>query len=60
MTRAKDQTTAAKDERAEAQQRSPERDEHLDAEIVRDLEVDEGADDVRGGPCGNSKLGAGV
>jgi hypothetical protein len=51
MTKAKDRTESAKDQESKAGSKRPDDGQELDAEIVRDLEVDEQANDVRGGPC---------
>lgn len=50
-TRAANRTASANDRAAEPAGRTPGEAAELDAEIVRDLEADEAARDVRGGPC---------
>jgi hypothetical protein len=59
MTQAKDRTESAKDQESMAGSKRPDDGQELDAEIVRDLEVDEQASDVRGGPCSHSNPVAG-
>ena len=55
MTNAKDRTAGAKDREAEAPPQKPDEGHELDAEILRDLEPGEQADDVRGGACPKSR-----
>jgi hypothetical protein len=55
MTNPADQERAAKDRKPEVPPTRPDTGEDLEAEIVRDLEVSEQADDVRGGACPRSK-----
>ena len=51
VTKPKDQPTDVEGRAQQAQREEPSEARELDAEIVRDLEVDEQADGIRGGQC---------
>jgi hypothetical protein len=57
MTTKKESTPHAERQGPQRLPPEPDRREELDAEIVRDLEVDERAADVRGGICASSHAG---
>jgi hypothetical protein len=57
MTRAKDRTADTADQQDQSRREAPAESQELDAEIVRDLEIDEHGDEVRGGGCASSHMG---
>lgn len=55
MTKTKDPTASGKDREAMPPPENADGGKELDAEIVRDLELDDRAEQVRGGACPTSR-----